>query len=409
VSPHRHRPRSALRHYAGFLAPSATSALQVLLERDRAQRARRLGDAIGDRTRQSRTRTRPRMRALQAAPGGRLRWRDVPAPAPPGPDGAIVHPIASATCDIDCPLALGASGFALPLHLGHECVAEVLSVGERVRGVRPGELVIVPFEINCGECKACRAGLTGSCTTVPLASAYGMGLATGHWGGAFSDELAVPYADAMLVALPHGVDPVAAASLADNLCDAYRHVAPHLPALLAGDPDAEVLIVGARSPRSLFSASVPVWVGLIARALGARKVCLADARDDVRALAASLGLEAVRPRELRGRPPAPLVVDATVDKLSLSLSHTAPDGICSSVGSFHASTRIPIVQMYVRNVTLHVGRTHARALIPKVLELMLDGRLAPERVISTVAPLDDAPRALREHFLSGGIKAVLSA
>jgi alcohol dehydrogenase len=409
VSPHRHRPRSALRHYAGFLAPSATSALQVLLERDRAQRASRLGAAIGDRARQSRSRTRPRMRALQAAPGGRLRWRDVPAPASPGPDGAIVHPIASATCDIDCPLTLGASGFALPLHLGHECVAEVLSVGEYVRGVKPGDRVIVPFEINCGQCRACRAGLTGSCTAVPLASAYGMGLATGHWGGAFSDEIAVPYADAMLVGLPEGIDPVAAASLADNVCDAYRHVAPHLPALLRDDPDAEVLIVGAVSPRSLFGASVPLYAGLIAQALGARNVCLADARADVRALAASLGLEAVRPRELRGRPHAPLVVDATVDKLRLSLSHTAPDGICSSVGSFHASTRIPIVQMYVRNVTLHVGRTHARALIPQVLELMLDGRLAPERVTSTVAPLDQAPQVLREHFLGGGIKAVLTA
>jgi alcohol dehydrogenase len=103
----RHRPHGWLRHYAGFLTPNATAAMPVLLERDR-ERLRR---------------TRPRMRALQAAPGARLRWHDVPVPAPPGPDGAIVHPIACSTCDLDCGIALGATQFALPLHLGHECVA----------------------------------------------------------------------------------------------------------------------------------------------------------------------------------------------------------------------------------------------------------------------------------------------
>ena len=83
------------------------------------------------------------MRALQAGPGMRLRFTDVPAPAPPGPGAAIVHPIACSTCDLDCAIALGATQFALPLHIGHECVAEVLTVGERVTSVRPGDRVIV--------------------------------------------------------------------------------------------------------------------------------------------------------------------------------------------------------------------------------------------------------------------------
>ena len=169
------------------------------------------------------------MRALIAAPGGRLRWRDVPAPPPPGPLGAVVHPIATSTCDLDCPLTLGATQLPLPLHLGHECVADVLAVGERVTTVKVGDRVVVPFQINCGVCEPCRAGRTGSCSGVPPISMYGMGFGAGHWGGAFSDQLAVPFADAMLVALPEGIDPVAAASVADNVCDAYRHIAPHLP------------------------------------------------------------------------------------------------------------------------------------------------------------------------------------
>lgn len=406
---HRHRPRGWLRHYAGFLTPNAAAAMPVLLERDRTQRLSRLGTVIGDRAGQKLRPTRPRMRALQVAPGARLRWRDVPVPASPGSDAAIVHPIASSTCDLDCPIALGDTQFALPLHLGHECVAEVLTVGERVSTVKPGDRVIVPFQINCGTCTPCRAGRTGSCTNVPPASMYGMGLAGGPWGGAFSDQLAVPYADAMLVPLPDGIDPVAAVSVADNVCDAYRHIAPHLPALLDADPDTEVLILAATSPRALFSASCPLYAGLIARALGARNVNLADARLAVRAHAERLGLNALHPRELRRRAPAPLVVDVTVDKLHLSLANTAPDGICTSAGGFHRSTRIPLLQMYVRNATLHIGRTHVRQLIPKVLELMLDGRLHPETVTTTVAPLDDAPAVLREHFLGGGVKTVLTA
>jgi len=406
---HRHRPRGRLRHYAGFLTPNAAAATPVLLERDRAQRLRRLGAAVGDRASQRFRATRPRMRALQAAPGARLRWRDVPVPAPPGPDGAIVHPIACSTCDLDRGIALGATQFALPLHLGHECVADVLAVGERVSTVKPGDRVIVPFQINCGACAPCRAGRTGSCTSVPPASMYGMGLAGGLWGGAFADQLPVPYADAMLVALGEGIDPVAAASVADNVCDAYRHIAPHLPALLEEDPDAEVLIVAATNPRTPFGSSAPLYTGLIARAFGARNVSLADARPAVRAHAERLGLNALKPRELRRREPAPLVVDATVADLGISLSNTAADGICSSLGGFHRSTRVPLLQMYVRNATLHIGRTHVRHLIPQVLELMLDGRLRPESVITNVASIDEAPFALREHFLGDGVKTVLTA
>ncbi|MGH2905033.1 MAG: hypothetical protein ACRDK7_15830 [Solirubrobacteraceae bacterium] len=65
--------------------------------------------------------------------------------------------------------------------------------------------------------------------------------------------------------------------------------------------------------------------------------------------------------------------------------------------------------MYVRNATLHVGRTHVRHLIPRVLELMLDDRLHPEGVVTSVASLADAPGVLRDQFLGGGVKTVLTA
>lgn len=407
----RHRrPRGWARHYAGLLSADAAAAAPVILERDNRKRVRRLAATAGDGVRQRVRRTRPRMRALLAAPGGRLRWREVPAPPPPGPDGAIVHPIASSTCDLDCPLVHGATQLPLPLQLGHECVAEVLSVGERVRTVAPGDRVVVPFQINCGVCAPCRSGLTGSCVGVPPISMYGMGLGAGHWGGAFSDELAVPYAEAMLVPLPANIDPVAAASVADNVCDAHRHIAPHLPALLERDPTAEVLILGATDPKTLFTASLPLYAVLIARAYGARNVLFADARPDIRRHAERLGAAAaLHPRGLRRHRPAPLVIDLNTNP-GLALAHTAPDGVCTSSGGLHRSARMPMLRMYVRNATFHVGRTHARALIPQVLELMVEGRLRPQDIPMRVAPLDDAIAVLREHFMRReSVKTVLSA
>jgi alcohol dehydrogenase len=406
-----HRPRGPVRHYARMLSPSAVTAARVIAAESPDKRVARLKAAAADRARQRIRPTRARMRALAALPGGRLRWRSVPAPPPPGPRGAIVHPIAVATCDMDPLIALGATPFPLPLHLGHECVAEVLRVGDEVTTVRPGQRVVVPFQISCGECEACRAGRTANCTTLPPSSMYGFGLAGGHWGGALSDELAVPFADAMLVPLPDGIDPAAAASVADNVCDGYRHVAPHLPALLADDPDAEVLIVGAVTPRPLFSASVPLYAGIAARALGARRVILADSRPAARDHAALLGLDPLDPRELGMRPVARLVVEVSGagDGLRLALASTAHDGICSSAGGLHSSCRIPTLLMYARNVSLHVGRTHARALIPEVLDLMVQGRLSPETVTTCLAPLDDAPAALRDHFVRGGTKTIVTA
>lgn len=405
-----HSPWSGLSHRARLLSPTALTAARVALERDAGVRAGRAASAARDRLKQRVRPTRPRMRALTAAAGAPLAWRDVPAPAPPGPDGAIVRPIAAATCDLDRPLALGATPFPLPLGFGHECVAEVLAVGDRVTGPRVGQRVVVPFQISCGRCPSCRTGGTANCGSVPPISMYGFGLAGGHWGGAFSEQLAVPYADAMLVPLGSGIDPVAAASVADNVSDGYRHVGPHAAELLARDPDAEVLIVAGVVPGPGFSPSVALYAGLVARAMGVRRVLLADSRVHVREQADRLGLESMHPRQLSKVPSAPLVVDVSAHPhgLRMALTRTAPDGICSSAGMLHGHARIPVALLYGRNATLHIGRTHARAVIPKVLDLMATGRLKPQAVTTTVASWEEAPSALNAHIRSDEVKTVIS-
>lgn len=392
-----HHPRGWLRHYAGMLSPGSLTGNRVSLERDVGARTRRSAGVLAAWAARP-VRAQRRMRSLVASPGGRVGWRSIPAPPAPGPDGAVVRPIASSTCDIDCPVMLGMTQIPLPLHVGHECVAEVLAVGSRVSAFAPGDRVIVPFQINCGSCAACRAGRTGNCTSVPPVSMYGFGFAGGHWGGAYADELAVPYADAMLLPLPEGIDPAAAVGVADNVCDAYRHIGPHLPALLEREPDAGVLVVGMLDRRSPFTPSCPLYAGLIALSMGAGRVVFADARPHVRAHAQRLGMQAVTPRELRRMPPFGLVADVSAEGVEVALRSTAADGVCSSSGGLHRHARIPFLQMYVRNATLHVGRTHVRAVMPAVLDLMATGALQPETVTTRVAALDDAPQVLREHI-----------
>jgi threonine dehydrogenase-like Zn-dependent dehydrogenase len=48
-------------------------------------------------------------------------------------------------------------------------------------------------------------------------------------------------------------------------------------------------------------------------------------------------------------------------------------------------------------------------LIPDVLQLMQMGKLSPELVTSELAPMDDAPRAIRRHVLGDATKTILVA
>ena len=73
--------------------------------------------------------------------------------------------------------------------------------------VAAGDRVVVPFQISCGECERCLAGLTGDCRAVRPGSMYGFGAFGGEWGGLLSDLVRVPFADAMLVPLPAGIAP----------------------------------------------------------------------------------------------------------------------------------------------------------------------------------------------------------
>jgi len=179
------------------------------------------------------------MRQLTCTAPGTVRWLEVPEPSIVDPGDALVRPVAVARCEIDPILIsagpVGDDGFAL----GHEAVVEVMAVGSAVAGPGIGELALPSFQISCGVCPTCRRGHTANCERYPVLSDFGMQPLSGvEYGGMLADLVRVPHADAMLTPLPAGLDPVAVASVPDNVVDGYRAVAPHLHQR----PGADVLV-----------------------------------------------------------------------------------------------------------------------------------------------------------------------
>jgi alcohol dehydrogenase len=329
------------------------------------------------------------------APGSPA-WAEVPEPELTSEHAALVRPIAVATCDFDHLIVAGLVPIGMPTPIGHECVAEVTAVGAAVESVSVGERVVVPFQISCGTCASCRRGRTSCCEAVPWLSCYGLGELSGSWGGAAADLVAVPYADAMLVPLPAGVDPVEAASVGCNLVDAYRCVGPQLLAA----PGADVLVMsGAFANIALYATAIAVAFG--------SEVTFVDPSGASSAAAGRIGARVVDdPGEVA--PLAyPVTVDASMDPalLQAALHATAPGGECTvSTMYVESLTPVPLMALFERCATLRTGQPHARALVPAVLELLASGRLPAGLVTEAVLPWSDAPEA----FGSGTGKVVLS-
>src|SRR5215207_1658512 len=328
------------------------------------------------------------MRQLTFLEPGKLEWRDVDEPKLQGEGEALVRPLAVATCDLDLLLVRGLAPAEEPFPFGHEGVAEVIEVGGHVTRVRPGELVSVPFQISCGECERCHRGHTGNCERVERMAMYGLPIGT-NYGGFLSDLVRVPFADAMLVAVPEGVRPEAVASVSDNIPDAWRTVAPQLEER----PGAPVLICASGAAIALYGTS-------IALALGAERVDLAGGNSWLRARAEELGahlLEREFPKRLG---PYPITVDASGDVAGLdcALRSTEPEGVCTSIGIyFSETTPLPLLEMYTKGIRFNTGRVQARPAMEPILELVRAGRFAPERVTAEAAAWEDAAEAVAGH------------
>jgi alcohol dehydrogenase len=346
------------------------------------------------------------MRQLTFIKPGKFEWHDVAAPKLAADTDAIVKPLVVARCDLDLYIAAGVVPYPGPFAFGHEAIAEVIDAGPKAN-VKPGDRVVVPFQLSCGRCPACKRGYTNTCEAFAPRAAYGLKPTSGvEYGGALAERMYVPFADHMLVPFPKTLDPTAIASVADNVPDGWRAVAPHLKAR----PGANVLVVGG------LAQSVGIYAAGSAKSLGAGRVLYLDDDPTRRAAAARLGAtaEPLNLAERRSKPAAvaggsplnlkgaeeqfEITVDASgnAEALDFVISSTMPNGVCTSVAIYFGPTPMPLTKMYGKGITFITGRVHARAELPDLLDHCAHGHFHPEHVTARILPFIQAPEAMTD-------------
>jgi len=95
---------------------------------------------------------------------------------PPGPGEVRVQMRASGLCHTD--LAAVRDARVTPVLLGHEGAGIVESVGEGVSHVRPGDHVVINWQVKCGQCRRCLAGRADLCEDIQSTRAPRV-----HWKG----------------------------------------------------------------------------------------------------------------------------------------------------------------------------------------------------------------------------------
>jgi threonine dehydrogenase-like Zn-dependent dehydrogenase len=159
---------------------------------------------------------------------GNIRLDDVKEPKMKEPNDAIVALAACAICGTDLHMVRGTlSGMQKGTILGHEGIGVVEEIGKGVRNLSPGDRVVIPSTIGCGNCSYCRAGYYAQCDNAnPNGSDAGTAFfggpkSSGPFDGLQAEKARIPFANVGLVKLPDEVDDDQAILLSDIVPTAY--------------------------------------------------------------------------------------------------------------------------------------------------------------------------------------------
>ncbi|MGH3361305.1 MAG: alcohol dehydrogenase catalytic domain-containing protein [Nocardioides sp.] len=95
-----------------------------------------------------------------------VRVEEVADPRVEEPTDAVVRITSTAICGSDLHLYEVLGPFLTPGDiLGHEPMGVVEEVGSEVTHIKPGDRVVVPFNISCGSCWMCDRGYFAQCET----------------------------------------------------------------------------------------------------------------------------------------------------------------------------------------------------------------------------------------------------
>ncbi|MDP9373543.1 MAG: glutathione-dependent formaldehyde dehydrogenase, partial [Chloroflexota bacterium] len=164
-----------------------------------------------------------------------VRVDTVPDPKILNPRDAIIKITSTAICGSDLHLY---DGYIPTMRegdiLGHEFMGEVVEVGRGNTALKPGDRVVVPFTISCGNCFFCRRDLWSLCdNSNPNAwmaekvygfspsGLFGYSHMLGGYAGGQAEYARVPFADVGPLKIPDGLSDEQVLFLTDIFPTAY--------------------------------------------------------------------------------------------------------------------------------------------------------------------------------------------
>ena len=160
-----------------------------------------------------------------------VRVDTVPDPSIQDPNDAIVRITSTGLCGSDLHLYEVLGPFMTEGDvLGHEPMGIVEEVGSNITNVKPGDRVVMPFQMSCGHCWMCDQQLFTQCETTQVRD-QGMGAALfgytklyGAVDGGQAEFLRVPQAQNTTIKVPDGPPDDRFVYLSDVLPTAWHAV-----------------------------------------------------------------------------------------------------------------------------------------------------------------------------------------
>ncbi|MDN6379135.1 MAG: zinc-binding dehydrogenase, partial [Brevibacterium aurantiacum] len=265
------------------------------------------------------------------------------------------------------------------------------SAGPEVTNFHTGQRVTVPFVCGCGRCRWC---LSGNAQVCPNQTQPGFT----HFGS-WADQVVIHNADANLIAVPDDLPASAMVGLGCRFATAFHGLRVRAN-LNAGET---VAVFGC--------GGVGLSAIMIARAIGAQVVAV-DVSDAALERARQHG--AAHTVNASGKSPTQLSAEVVAQ-----FSEECPDGVAVSVDALGREDTIaagiaslaplgrhvqigllsapPVIDVgRVIGLELSVLGSHgmAAAEYPEMLDLVGDGRLRPQDLVTNVIGLEDAPAAM---------------
>jgi threonine dehydrogenase-like Zn-dependent dehydrogenase len=381
-----------------------------------------------------------------------VRVETVPDPAIREATDAIIKVTSTGICGSDLHLYEVLGSFIDPGDvLGHEPMGVVEEVGPDVTHIKPGDRVVVPFNISCGHCFMCGQGLQSQCETTQVrdqgkgASLLGYTKLYGQVPGGQAEYLRVPQAQYGPIKVPEGPPDERFVYLSDVVPTAWQAVR------YAAVPDGGTVAVFGLGPIGQMSCR-------IAKHLGASKVIGVDLVPERLALAAKYGVTTVDLRdpsdvgdairdltdgrgtdsvidavgmEAHGSPmgkmaqqmtswlPKPLAAKLTekagIDRMGAllaSIDAVRRGGTVSLSGVYGGMIDpMPMMELFDKQIQLRMGQANVRRWIDDILPLVTgdDDPLGTEDLATHQLPLADAAYGYEifQQKQDGAIKVLL--